>query len=344
MIVTEPGPGLPDPATLEPHELALLFPPYSETQMAELIADLKANGMSQPIVLLEGKVLDGWNRTCAAKAIGWSTIRTTNFDHHMSAQQFVISMNLIRRHLTDGQRAMIAAKLANMGRGGDRSKPQFCGLNQSTSVREAADQMKVAQRSVELAKQIAKADPAAAKEVAEGKATLAEASRKAAAKKTADKYTDDPIAAFAARNQKPKPAPTEKKYNVEELGRLLKVDEELKAIKKSLVISNKGLSPEVMASRIMEANPGLEHLTATVARRLAELLRSKLMSAIVRGSTDFDVEVSTSTKAADSFASKSLSAMKAHQNGLATGPKQSRRKPKAGSANSMAAVSPSQKQ
>jgi hypothetical protein len=46
-----------------------------------------------------------------------------------SLLSFVLSKNLMRRHLTTGQRALIASKLANMPRGGDRKSDKIKGQN-----------------------------------------------------------------------------------------------------------------------------------------------------------------------------------------------------------------------
>ena len=60
----------------------------------------------------------------------------------------MISENLHRRHLTEAQRADVAAKLANGQLGGNRSRAQICALTQA----EAAKQMAVSERSVQNAK------------------------------------------------------------------------------------------------------------------------------------------------------------------------------------------------
>jgi hypothetical protein len=124
----------------------------------------------QPLTLFEGKILDGRNRAEAAKRTGLLFIPIEEFEGTFEqARDYVISLNLIRRHLDTGQRAMIAAQLAKLSHGGDRSKPQNCGL----PAKDAAKQLKVSTRSVETAKAVRKADPALAEEVKQGKTKLA---------------------------------------------------------------------------------------------------------------------------------------------------------------------------
>jgi hypothetical protein len=81
----------------------------------------------------------------------------------------VVSKNLIRRYLDTGQRAMIAADLANMSHGGDRSKGQNCTL----PIEAAAKQLKVSPRTVKTAKAIKKE----AEKVKQGKTKLATAAK-----------------------------------------------------------------------------------------------------------------------------------------------------------------------
>jgi cytochrome c556 len=81
---------------------------------------------------------------------------------------------------------MIAAQLAKLSHGGDRSKPQNCGL----PAKDASKQLKVSTRSVETAKAVRKADPALAEEVKQGKTKLAKAA-KIVAKRSPAKRTEN---------------------------------------------------------------------------------------------------------------------------------------------------------
>jgi hypothetical protein len=46
----------------EQHPLSAIFPKMSEKEFAGLCADIAANGLAHPIVVFEGKILDGWHR------------------------------------------------------------------------------------------------------------------------------------------------------------------------------------------------------------------------------------------------------------------------------------------
>lgn len=47
---------------LQAHELADIFPMMDSNAFALLISDVRENGLEEPIVLLDGKILDGRNR------------------------------------------------------------------------------------------------------------------------------------------------------------------------------------------------------------------------------------------------------------------------------------------
>lgn len=96
------------------HPLADLFPLMEGEGFASLAADIKTRGLLHPIVLLDGKVLDGRNRYRACQKAG-VPIRVESCASN-DPLGFVIASNLHRRHLDESQRAMIAAKLANMNR------------------------------------------------------------------------------------------------------------------------------------------------------------------------------------------------------------------------------------
>ena len=112
----------------EHHPVANIFPMMTDAEMASICADMKAHGYdaTAPIVLLEGKILDGRNRQAAANKIGVTpTYIEFNGDDPLA---FVVRHNLHRRHLNESQRAIIASRLANMQHGGDRKSDQTANL------------------------------------------------------------------------------------------------------------------------------------------------------------------------------------------------------------------------
>ena len=130
---------------LEPHPLADIFPPMGRYEYEELRADIVRNGLLTPIVLYEGRILDGRNRYRICQETG---ITAPIFNYEGDDPVGVVaSLNLHRRHLNPSQRAMIAARLADSKPGGDRTKPQNCGLSHG----RAAARFKVSRRLVDLA-------------------------------------------------------------------------------------------------------------------------------------------------------------------------------------------------
>jgi ParB-like chromosome segregation protein Spo0J len=94
---------------LEPHPLAELFPLIEGAEFDSLVADIKANGLIDPIVTFEGKILDGRNRYRAC-IDGDVEVRTVEFaDGNPLA--FVVSKNVHRRHLTADQKRNLVAEL-----------------------------------------------------------------------------------------------------------------------------------------------------------------------------------------------------------------------------------------
>ncbi len=93
------------------HPAADLFPLMSEAELIELGSDIEKNGQCDPIVLLNGAILDGRNRQRACDLLGIKAI-TTEWCGTGSPEAYVISKNLHRRHLNDNQRALVASKIA----------------------------------------------------------------------------------------------------------------------------------------------------------------------------------------------------------------------------------------
>ena len=109
------------------HDAANMFPLLQERALADLTADIRANGLREPITLFGGKILDGRNRARACKK-AMVKIRTVIWKGK-DPIAYVISLNLRRRHLTESQRAMIGARLVDTEHGGDRrSTARAAGL------------------------------------------------------------------------------------------------------------------------------------------------------------------------------------------------------------------------
>jgi N6-adenosine-specific RNA methylase IME4/ParB-like chromosome segregation protein Spo0J len=97
------------------HPLADLFPLMSGQEFQELVTDVRENGLREPVITLGGAILDGRNRYRACIEAG-EDVQTKEYEGTDPAA-FVISLNLRRRHLSESQRAMVAAKIATLGRG-----------------------------------------------------------------------------------------------------------------------------------------------------------------------------------------------------------------------------------
>jgi ParB-like chromosome segregation protein Spo0J len=101
------------------HDLANAFPMMSDDEFAALVEDIDKNGLLHPVVMFEGKILDGRNRYEACQKLGIAH-REIQFKGDDPAS-FVASENLRRRHLTPTQLAVAAEALANAMQGRPRS-------------------------------------------------------------------------------------------------------------------------------------------------------------------------------------------------------------------------------
>src|SRR5215475_5631793 len=97
------------------HTLAGIFPLMTGQPYQELKEDIRLHGQREPGWVHDGQLLDGRNRHSGCLELG------IPFQYRIykgnQPLEFIVSLNLQRRHLTDSQRAMIGAKLANMRQG-----------------------------------------------------------------------------------------------------------------------------------------------------------------------------------------------------------------------------------
>jgi len=168
---------------LELNELCTVFPAMNEEDYNSLVSSMNEQGFlpTDPVILIDvtpdapeqtWEILDGRNRHLAAMDSG----NTPDFMEYTGDNPlgFVTSRNLDRRHLTTGQKAAVAAALADLTNGQNTTAG-------STTQSEAAEKVGVGEASLRRYKFIEKHDPALAEEVKKGNVPLEKA--RAAVKK-----------------------------------------------------------------------------------------------------------------------------------------------------------------
>jgi hypothetical protein len=136
------------------HPLCEVFPPLNKERLQSLGNSIKINGLRDPIILYNEQVLDGRNRLQACELVGVEPrFETYNGNDPLG---LVIDKNLERRDLTEGQRALIAAKIMNIQHGGDRRSNKIKRSTDGVTQLDAARQMKVGEASVGRARQLIK--------------------------------------------------------------------------------------------------------------------------------------------------------------------------------------------
>ena len=101
--------------TYEYHPFANVFPLLDDDDLGTLTEDIRENGQREPVILYDGKILDGRNRYLACVELGITpkfqqSKATTDEDALMES----VSRNLHRRHLSPRQKAMVGTDLLPM--------------------------------------------------------------------------------------------------------------------------------------------------------------------------------------------------------------------------------------
>lgn len=151
---------------LEFHPIANCFPLIEGREFDELVEDVRANGVHEPVILYEGMILDGRNRYRATQIAGVDCPMVPYEGN--DAVGFVVSLNLRRRHLSEGQRAWVAAQIAQLGKGRPE-EDKSANLRNMPTQSEAASMLNVSERSIQNAAVVRdKAVPELQQKVASG--------------------------------------------------------------------------------------------------------------------------------------------------------------------------------
>ena len=132
-----------------------IFPPWPQEQRHRLREDIAAHGLREPITVWRGRIIDGRHRYQACIEAG---VRPEYrfLDDHEDPVAFILGENIIRRHLNETQRAVVAFHLAAaLGSLPEARDPQ-AGENfpRRLTQREAARLLGVSDRSVKHAARV----------------------------------------------------------------------------------------------------------------------------------------------------------------------------------------------
>ena len=162
------------PNPLQPHPFAAMFPELPPEELTQLARDIKERGQLEPIILYKGVILDGRNRYRACQIAGVKP-RIEAFDAkatRRSPEEFILSRNLRRRHLSVGQKAAIALEWSEqIELSADPHKNKGRGRPKGT-LSEGAKKIGISERRVFEIRQIRDANPSLYQDVKAGRRSL----------------------------------------------------------------------------------------------------------------------------------------------------------------------------
>lgn len=199
------------------HPAANVFPMIEGEQFDALVESVRQHGLMEPVWLTpDGTLLDGRNRLAACKAADIKpTFRVYQGDDLVD---FIVRLNIHRRHLTDGQKKMAAVDLLPiyeaeglqaMGHGGAKAAPAQPANEKGLadlphlSRDKAAAALGVSGRGVGQAKRVTQQAPDLADKVRAGTLALDAAERLV---KIAEKLGDDAAPIITEYLESPKPS------------------------------------------------------------------------------------------------------------------------------------------
>lgn len=186
---------------LTPHPVAAWFPMLGQAELQALADDIREHGQRVPILIYDDRIIDGRNRLAACRLAGvkplvqeitavdvgadrepWSytseelaaleaedsTPEQWSAIVDAAIQRYIVSTNLHRRHLSESQRALVAARMATRTQG---QTGTGAGLTQA----QAAEQLQVSERTVRDAKLIQREAPELVPEIEAGRLAVKQA-------------------------------------------------------------------------------------------------------------------------------------------------------------------------
>lgn len=140
-----------DYGTYEVHPYAHLWPLLPDGELKRLADDIRTYGLREPIWLHpDGRVIDGRNRLRACILAGVEPATREYQGTDAELLPFLVSLNMARRHMDESQRAMVAAKIANLSEG----RPSETASIEAVSQSDASKLMNVSRSAVQRAAKV----------------------------------------------------------------------------------------------------------------------------------------------------------------------------------------------
>jgi len=167
---------------LKSHPHQELIPPMSLEDYQNLLEDIRRNGILQPIdITYNNVILDGHHRVKAARELGIKEVEVRIPELlYVDEDEYLISVAMNRRHLTEGQKAVLAneyrkilSKKLNVDKNSDQphnEKGRFLPISETVSEngnekekndarKEASEKFKVSEWKVRTVQEIQKKAP-----------------------------------------------------------------------------------------------------------------------------------------------------------------------------------------
>ena len=124
------------------------LPWHTDAELEAMTADIKQKGQLVPILMKGREVVDGRARLHICKKLGIKPI-THDLGSAANDADWAVSVNLYRRHLTTGQRAIFAEELASLRKGSNQHTAKA-----ACSRKVAAQRMGVSEDSIDRARKV----------------------------------------------------------------------------------------------------------------------------------------------------------------------------------------------
>lgn len=155
---------------LKPHPYCLIFPPMTTEEFNGLRQDISLHGQHEPIITFDGKILDGRSRYNAVMSLGKKPYFKPFDGTAREALRYAVSKNLYRRHLSQSQKAAVAAEIERW--------LVAMGMSEKSASRAAKRVSGAAPRSIAAFKRIEAASPKLAAKIADGRETIGSVERR----------------------------------------------------------------------------------------------------------------------------------------------------------------------